>query len=548
MVQSGAPLPGEWKTLLMTRCLVQGLAPFVALAVLAGGLSGQEFRRGDANVDSAVDLSDGVRVLEFLFLGGAELSCFDAADTEDSGDLSINDAIFLFNALFVDGVSVPSPGDSCGIDPTPDMLDCLAYEPCEPPAKRLSNVLLIISDDLGVDSSGCYTESGVASTPNLATLCAGGVVFRNAWSYPVCSPTRASLLTGQYAFRTGIGDVIGGTAFPIDVLTLPRALDSATGDGVAHACVGKWHLVAGRQQPGHPNTVGFGHYSGALNGLGDYFSWERTVDGESETVDRYATSQNVDDALRWIDLQGDEPWFLWLAFNAPHTPFHLPPAGLHTSAGLSGDAQDIDGNPLPYYQAAIEAMDSEIGRLLASMDPVVRSYTNVVYVGDNGSPARVAVPARSKGTFFEGGIHVPLVISGPVVVDGGREVDAVVQATDLFATVLDRFGVDASSVPSEAAVDSVSLVPYLKDPFQAPLREWILAERFGENVRAAQVGKTLRNERFKLVDFAEGADSFYDLDADPGETDNLLLETLSTEAQSHFDRLSAVLEALLAGP
>ena len=137
---------------------------------------------------------------------------------------------------------------------------------------------------------------------------------------------------------------------------------AATEGGVAHACVGKWHLVAGRQQRDHPNTVGFGHYSGALNGLGDYSSWERTVDGESETVDRYATSQNVDDALRWIDLQGGEPWFLWLAFNAPHTPFHLPPADLHTSAGLSGDAQDVDGNLTERFGENVRA--TQVGKAL----------------------------------------------------------------------------------------------------------------------------------------------------------------------------------------
>jgi len=516
------------------------------------GLCAQDvsFRRGDANADAVLDVSDGVRVLEFLFLGSAEIGCSDAGDVDDSGDLALNDAVFLFNSLFVDGTPIPPPRDACGSDPTLDALPCAAFDPCDE-ASPATNVLLIVSDDLGVDFSACYGSSASELTPNLERLCATGVVFQNAWSYPVCSPTRASILTGQYGFRTGVGDVIGGSSeFPLDALTLPRAFDASTALERAHACVGKWHL-ARRVETEHPNQAGFSHYSGALVGLGSYSSWEKIVNGESVAVSRYATSENVDDAGEWIATQGEQPWFLWLAFNAPHTPFHLPPAALHSSSALSGSTEDIEANPEPYYRAAIEAMDTEIGRLLAAMDPEVLARTHIIYVGDNGSPAQIVEAdqrRRAKGSLYEGGVHVPLVVAGPAVVDGGRAVDAIVHVSDLFATILELGGVDVDAVvPSGTPIDAVSLVPYLESSSQAPLREFVLTERFGDDVPPNAAGRAVRDARYKLIRFENGSDQLYDLDVDPGETDDLLAVAQPTaEAVARRDALAAALEELLA--
>jgi len=502
------------------------------------------FRRGDSNDDGVLDLSDGVFTLAWLFSGGDEPSCKDAADTNDDGTIDLSDAVHGLTWLFVAGAPPPAPGPSdCGVDPTADELDCAASESCSELPSPPRNILLIISDDIGLSASRCYDQSAVA-TPNIESLCAQGVVFRNAWAYPVCSPTRATLLTGRYPFRHGVGDP--GAEIDLGEPTIPKALESSALD-YTHACFGKWHL-AGQSNGGadNPTLMGFDHYSGRWRGggVGDYFEWDKTVNGSTATVSNYATSENVDDALDWIEQQ-ERPWLVWLAFNASHTPFHLPPSDLHSFASLSGTPEDIAANPLPYYQAAIEAMDTEIGRLLGALGPDTLANTTIIYAGDNGSPVRVA-GQRSKGSLYQGGVHVPLIIAGAGVVDGGGDVEAIVDVTDLFATIVELAGVDVEAVtPAEAPIDSVSLVPYFQDPDRASIRQWVLTERFGPEVAVSQAGRAIRDQRYKLIRFDNSGDELYDLDDDPGESDDLLDGApLSPDAQSHYDALSAALDAL----
>ncbi|MCP5029024.1 MAG: sulfatase-like hydrolase/transferase, partial [Actinomycetia bacterium] len=319
------------------------------------------------------------------------------------------------------------------------------------------NILLLIADDYGVESSACYPELALdraAPTPRLAELCEEGVVFENAWSSPTCSPTRAGMLTGRHSFRTGVGEQEtrdNSVSIGPDELTLPRILDSAD-SGYRHASFGKWHLGG---EADNPNVMGWGHFSGLFTGaLRDYESWTKTVDGETETVEQYATTETVDDALGWIGT-GEDPWLAWVAFNAPHTPFHLPPEELHT-ATLSGEDTDIEANPGVYYDAAMEALDNEVGRLLDGLSPEVRSNTVIVFVGDNGSPARVSSHQRgqAKGGLYEGGIHVPLAVSGPGIVT--ERSDALVGTVDIFATVLDMAGIDADHQLASTETDSIS--------------------------------------------------------------------------------------------
>ena len=160
------------------------------------------------------------------------------------------------------------------------------------------------------------------------------------------------------------------------------------------------------------------------------------MNGQRRNVNNYATTENVDDAIEWVGGQ-EGPWFLWLAFNAPHTPLHLPPEGLHQHDNLTGAEADITQRPREYFGAMIEAMDSEIGRLWGAIGAEMMANTDVIYLGDNGTGrtnAPAGVSTRSgKGSLYEGGIHVPLVIAGPSVVDGGREVEGPVSYTHLRA-------------------------------------------------------------------------------------------------------------------
>jgi len=377
-------------------------------------------------------------------------------------------------------VSAPPAGaQSALLEPGPTRaLDAVAHS---------GNVLLIVADDLGVDEVGAYgVGTSPPPTPFLDAIAADGVLFRNAWSSPVCSPTRAGILTGRYALRTGIGYLVQTTAeLGLDEVTLPELLDAGTDGAYAHAAIGKWHLGESVAAGGAlaPNLAGFDHFAGVLANLKppltDYFTWEQVEDGVTTTATGYATTRQVDDALAWIDA-APEPWFCYLAFNAPHVPFHAPPPGLH-SVDLSGAGDPLD-DPRPYYEAAVQALDAEIGRLLIGIADL-RERTTVVFVGDNGTPQQVSLPpfepTHAKGSLYEGGVNVPLLVSGPTVVAPGRECDALVSTVDLFATVAELAGVEPADVlPEGRPLDSVSLGPYLREPGRPSRRATLFTELF----------------------------------------------------------------------
>ena len=356
------------------------------------------------------------------------------------------------------------------------------------------NVMLIMADDFGIDALGMYgLGQETPPTPTLDRLAREGVVFHNVWSQPTCSPTRATVQTGRYGFRTTIGQVIsvfsGGPALPLDELTIPEMLDLGTSESYVHACFGKWHL--GTSQVGGPlapNFAGYGHFAGSLEGqIADYYDWTKVVDGVSSRVERYATTETVDDALTWIRGQ-DRPWFCTVAFQAPHAPFHRPPANLHTRALPAQDPRPwcgaAGGEPRPFVDAMIEALDTEIGRLLDGIPADVRQRTTVIFLGDNGSDRCVTRPPvpvdHAKGTLYEGGVRVPLIVSGARVARGGN-CRALINSTDLFATIADLAGVDLATVAPGVSFDSQSLVPYLAAPARATLRRWLYTEFFTPN-------------------------------------------------------------------
>ncbi len=411
------------------------------------------------------------------------------------------------------------------------------------------NVLLVIADDLGVDSLNLFVATDGSPTPTLDSLASSGIRFTNFWGSPSCAPARAQILTGRYAFRTGVGEV--GAVPSLDEGTIAQAFSAAN---YATACIGKWHLAD--QTNGNrdnPNLMGFNHYNGNLGGgLSDYFSWTRvengvTVNNANNPVTEYATSATASEASDWIQQQGDNPWFCWVAFNAPHSPFHLPPNNLHT-ATLPGNPAHIAANQRSYYLAMIEAMDTEIGRLLSEMAPDVRANTYVVFVGDNGTPGPVTptpgVVAGSKGTLFQGGVNVPCIVSGPGVANPGRTHEGLVSLADLFTTLLDLTGTDASFIPDGAATDSLSFAPYVTDADANVIHTCQFSERFTTPPHNND-GKTVRLGDWKLIRSDNGNESFYNL---PNEALNLANGSLTPEEQAIFDMLNLKLDQILAGP
>jgi arylsulfatase B len=243
---------------------------------------------------------------------------------------------------------------------------------------------------------------------------------------------------------------------------------------------------------------------------------------------------------------------MWLAFNAGHSPFHIPPADLHTYTMLPGPP--LPPRPVEHYHAMIEAMDTELGRLLDGLSPAVLARTWIIFLGDNGTPSQVTQPPvssnRAKGSVYQGGVQVPLAIAGPGVVGAGRRVDALVHSVDLFKTILQLAKVDMTkALPAGSnTVDSVSLVPYLEHVDQTPLRPWVMSEVFGGGF-PGESGKTIRDKAFKLIRFDNGSSELYDLRSDPYEGTNLMASgPLSEEAEAHRSSLTAALDDLLASP
>jgi arylsulfatase B len=397
-----------------------------------------------------------------------------------------------------------------------------------------NNVLLIIADDFGTDAQSLYNPTAnTAPTPNINSLASTGVRFTNAYACPLCSPTRACMITGRLGFRSGVGTVVSvasGNSLPASELTLPEVITQNNGLGIQSASFGKWHLNAGNPTlvANGPNTLGgWPHYAGCTAGaLASYTSWQKTINGVTSTVTTYATTDVVNDAVAWINARNtaSQPWFAWVAFNAPHSPFHNPPTSLH------GYGANPATNALK-YRAAVESMDTEIGRLLLSVNSAT---TDVIFIGDNGTPGMVIQSpynnTRAKDTLYEGGTRVPLIIKGPSVISGGRASDALVHAVDLFSTILEMAEVP---LPSNVSLDSKSLMPILAN--QSDSRTRLYCELF-DQAATTTGGRAIRDDRYKLIRPNSGSDEFYDLLADPAEAANLLPNMNATQ-QARYHRL-----------
>jgi arylsulfatase A-like enzyme len=331
-------------------------------------------------------------------------------------------------------------------------------------------VLLIVADDLGVETLASIP------TPQLDGLAARGVRFTQGWANPLCTPTRAALLTGRHGFRTGVGGNNRGrrNELPLDELALPELFDEPS-----HA-FGKWHLS---QNPIHPNLSGFARFAGSRRNVKDHYDWPLDVDGLISNTRDYTTAFTVDDVLR------HPAPFLYVALHAPHAPLQAPP-----------------GTDAATLSAVVRPMDAEIGRLVAGFPDAI-----VIFTSDNGTAAPLG---GGQGTLLESGIHVPLTITGPGIAPGVCH--GLVHLVDVFATVAELRGV------ASTAEDSRNLVPYLADPGRASLRRFDYAGRFrregGAYVRREQA---VRDERWKLIRTLDG-ERVFDLALDPGERFNLL--------------------------
>ena len=421
------------------------------------------------------------------------------------------------------------------------------------------NTILIIADDLSPDYFGFYPNHvDTVDVPNLRKLKENGILFTKLSSNPVCSSTRAGILTGRYSFRTGVGGIVGGVggSNQIDTaeISIPKLLKKHNPD-IAKANIGKWHL----KQPmpavnlTSPLALGYDWSEGPFIGqLPSFTNWQKYTNGVLSNVTTYATTENVNNMITWLKAQNKEkPFFIWLAFNAPHDPLHLPPADLHKFTNLTGTATDIRDKPKEYFKAMIQAMDREMGRLFDSLKVMNKlDSTDIIFIGDNGNSTRTAQIAdqnKAKGTVYEYGVNVPMIISGPTVVNKGRISDALVNTADLFATIVENFGYTnwQSQIPSNKPVDSKSLLPIIKNQSDS-IRPWAFSEIFKLTTDSAD-GKSIRDLQYKLIRFDYGVEEFYDLIADPLENKNLLSGKLNAIEVDRYNYLCNEMSKLVGG-
>lgn len=385
------------------------------------------------------------------------------------------------------------------------------------------NVVILLADDLGYGDLGIHGGRDVP-TPRIDALAAAGIRCTSGYVSGVyCSPTRAGLLTGRYQQRFGHefnphgsdSQILG---LPVGLSTIPERLRAA---GYRTGLVGKWHL--GMVEHFHPTRRGFDDFFGFLMGAHDYYptaGGERVlaVGGKNalergttpEPFEGYLTGVLAEEACRFIDRHRAEPFFLYVAFNAVHTPMQAPP---ETEARLAAIA-DLRRRT---YAAMLAELDAAVGRVVDQLRAAhVAERTLVAFLSDNGGPIdKYAVngstngPLRGgKGDTWEGGIRVPFLLSWPGTLPAGRTYDEPVIQLDLAATALALAG----AAPDEGApLDGVNLIPHLTGQAAAPPHE-ALYWRFGPTL-AVRMGP------WKIVDtWDTTAPVLVNLDDDRGET------------------------------
>ena len=398
-------------------------------------------------------------------------------------------------------------------------------------AQSQPNVLLIIADDLGIDAlEGYGIEEGIfPHTPVINSLRENGISYMNNWATPICTPTRASIMSGKYGIKTGVRAVPGNLA--VEDESLFNYLDRQTNDSYSTAVIGKWHL----SDPinfNHPFEHGVDHFEGIIGGgVQNYNRWDKTDGGQLFEVREYVTTHFTNAAIDWISEQ-EKPWFLWLSHVAPHSPFQLPPAGLFTLDNPTTDRE--------LYLATIEALDTEIGRLLDSMDAQTRANTLIIFMGDNGTPGGVlqAYPNRhGKGSMYEGGLRVPMVISGAGVTRRGEQEYGLTQANDLHATLI-----EACSNDLPGGIHNSYSIRSSFTTSDAVERNFVYADQSNNDVEFWAI----RDQDYKLIQNENGNQEFYNLSESILE-ENQLIGNLSRQEREIRASLAAEAQVIRSG-
>jgi len=383
-------------------------------------------------------------------------------------------------------------------------------------AQTPPNFIFIVADDFGVDAMNGYHPGTVPrTTPTLDSLMSAGITFENVWATPICTPTRSTVMSGKFGVKTGALGVPGH--LDTSNVSVFRELAARSSNQYADAVIGKWH-ISSPTDPQHPAQHGLDQYDGFLNGaVSDSFVWNRTENGVTVVDSTYITTALTDAAISWVNGQ-TQPWFLWLAHAAPHSPFHEPPADLFSVSPT--------GNDFRKYIAMVEALDHETNRLFNAISDSVLNNTVVIFIGDNGTPQTILRDypvGHGKGTLYQGGVRVPMIISGAGVTRQGEREPALIQVTDLYATIIELAG---HNLPG-GLYNSLSF-DHLLTGSPGATRDYNYTD-VSDGVSASNY--TIRTPQYKLIDYTDGTQEFFDLINDSLEFNELITSTGLTPAQ-----------------
>ncbi len=399
-------------------------------------------------------------------------------------------------------------------------------------AAERPNILLILTDDQGFGDIASHGNPYV-KTPVLDSLAASGARFDRFFVSPVCAPTRASLLTGRYHLRTGVYGVTRGYEnIRSEEVTLAEILRE---NGYRTGAFGKWHN--GRHMPNHPNGQGFQEFVGFCGGhWNTYFNPPLEHNGQPIETQGYISDILTDHALDFMRQDGDEPWFCYVPYNAPHSPWRVPDIYWERYEGLG-----LDEKAHCAY-AMVENLDWNIGRLLQFLDNTGQAENTIVlYLTDNGanSPRYNAGMKGYKGSVDEGGVRVPLFVRYPGVIEPGLEIPQIAAHFDLLPTLMDFCGID---IPKETQshLDGVSLKPLLTNAQEAS-NTWpdrmIVTDRFRGETDSETVSGSVRTQQWRAVCNKKGDWALFDMMADPGQE-----QDVSKDHPGIFDSLKSTFD------
>jgi arylsulfatase A-like enzyme len=417
------------------------------------------------------------------------------------------------------------------------LASCLDQEKMHP------NIIVIISDDQGYADVGFHGSKEII-TPNIDRIANNGVVFSEGYvSYAVCSPSRAGLITGRYQNRFGYTrnillapkDSLMG--LPLTEQTLPDVLNNVDYKTKA---IGKWHL--GAHESLVPERRGFDEFFGFIIGGHRYFPEDLTLNDLTEArsqmdgyitriydngkridTKKYLTEELSDNAVKFIEENSDNPFFLYLSYNAPHTPLQATEKDLERNMHIEIEKRRI-------YAAMVSSMDDGIGLILDKLEEKkISDNTIVIFFSDNGGVewynfSDNGVLRGIKGDFFEGGIRVPFVMQWPKKIKAGITYDKPIISLDVFATV-------ASAASAEKhinnEIDGVDLLPYLTGNNSGLPHKYLYWQNRDKDI------DVVRDERYKYLRI-KNDEYIFDLKNDIGEETNII-----NSSKPIYDRLKS---------